>query len=825
MPPYLSVVVTARNDDHGGNLLHRMQAFVNGLLGQCQRHQLPAELVIVEWNPPGDRPRLAEALRWSRTRMGEDFCEVRIIEVPHGLHRRFAHWHALPLYQMIAKNIGIRRASGQFIVATNIDILFSDELMQFIAEGRLEKGKMYRIDRYDVMEDVPVDAPIEDQLAYCRSHLIRVNVREGTFRTEANGLRSLEPNDIAMPNGALALDSGWFPREFLGEEPFRWVDNDATILIQPSADPDRMLVLDAEPGPGVQLEPFVLELRDEAGQPVSSVLVKRRSVVALQAPASATHLVPVQLHAYGGGTKIPSDPRTLNFRVFRCEVARASRVEKLIATLEARSAAARTPRSWAWRAGRGLHLMRDVWRKRRNGHIRLPMSGRQAETRSRTHEAVLSPGLSALWASGWYAAEFFAGEHFRWSDSSSTLILLAPVNVESTLTLLVESGPALGFAPFELHVRDQWGSILATARVAGRTEVQVPVPKVKGAFVISLRAHGGGASKKIRGDSRSMAFRIFRCEWAPNTGNPDSRDMRAPALPFEIGSAGSGIWCVSGWTVILGRNGKRTLAASREAEIIVRVPKSSTRHPILEVAPGPAAGDMPFDLVIEHAEDRVLHRSRVTGRQAVHIPCALLPGHHYALRMRLEGAAADKNGSEQALLLLSAITWVTEQGGDPIRVPVDTAPGVEAAPVHLHTNACGDFTLMAREHWIDLRGYPELDLFSMNIDSLFCWAAHHGGAREHVLKDPMRIYHIEHGTGSGWTPEGQEKLFERIAARGLPWLGYEDVMQWARVMNRFDVPMIFNHDDWGMAAEELTETLPLAKAQRAMAHTGPTVRP
>ena len=59
-----------------------------------------------------------------------------------------------------------------------------------------------------------------------------------------------------------------------------------------------------------------------------------------------------------------------------------------------------------------------------------------------------------------------------------------------------------------------------------------------------------------------------------------------------------------------------------------------------------------------------------------------------------------------------------------------------------------------------------MDLFSMNLDSLFCFAAHYGGAREQVLSDPMRIYHIEHGSGSGWTPEGQAKLFERIAAKG-----------------------------------------------------------
>src|SRR5205823_4354337 len=62
--PYLSVVTTARNDNHGGDLLYRIGVFVNGLVAQCDRHRIQAELVIVEWNPPTDRPRLADALAW-----------------------------------------------------------------------------------------------------------------------------------------------------------------------------------------------------------------------------------------------------------------------------------------------------------------------------------------------------------------------------------------------------------------------------------------------------------------------------------------------------------------------------------------------------------------------------------------------------------------------------------------------------------------------------------------------------------------------------------------------------------------------------------------
>ena len=41
--PYLSVVVTTRNDDHGGDPLKRLQAFVNTFAEQCRRTRLDAE--------------------------------------------------------------------------------------------------------------------------------------------------------------------------------------------------------------------------------------------------------------------------------------------------------------------------------------------------------------------------------------------------------------------------------------------------------------------------------------------------------------------------------------------------------------------------------------------------------------------------------------------------------------------------------------------------------------------------------------------------------------------------------------------------------------
>ena len=84
--PYLSFVVVARNDDHGGNFLYRMQIFVSALLEQIVKYHLKSELIIVEWNPPTDKPRLSDALTWSHK---SNLCKIRLIEVPHEYIKNF----------------------------------------------------------------------------------------------------------------------------------------------------------------------------------------------------------------------------------------------------------------------------------------------------------------------------------------------------------------------------------------------------------------------------------------------------------------------------------------------------------------------------------------------------------------------------------------------------------------------------------------------------------------------------------------------------------------------------------------------------------------
>ena len=132
-------------------MLRRFQIFAETLLEQANRHSLAGELIVVEWNPPAG-PRLHEVLK---LRVKSDCFAIRFIEVPPEVHRAIRNADVIPLFQMIGKNVGIRRARGEFVLATNPDLLFSDNVIAFMASDKLLPDVMYRIDRHDVPAEVP----------------------------------------------------------------------------------------------------------------------------------------------------------------------------------------------------------------------------------------------------------------------------------------------------------------------------------------------------------------------------------------------------------------------------------------------------------------------------------------------------------------------------------------------------------------------------------------------------------------------------------------------------------------------------------------------
>ena len=129
----------------------------------------------------------------------------------------------------------------------------------------------------------------------------------------------------------------------------------------------------------------------------------------------------------------------------------------------------------------------------------------------------------------------------------------------------------------------------------------------------------------------------------------------------------------------------------------------------------------------------------------------------------------------------------------------------------LHTNACGDFTLLARDDWFQLRGYPEWPIFSWHVDSIFLFAADANDIRQIVLGPKCRIFHIDHSVGSGWSPEGAAQLFARLDKKGIPYLGDDDVLKLRKLFANDPLAAVANDENWGLGGIVLPETIPGTK--------------
>lgn len=139
--PYLSFVIVGRNDDYGVNFMSRLNTFVRSLDHQVKNYPSVFELIVVEWNPLDDRPGLKEAIEQPKN------LNLRIITVSPDVHNTIGH--SKPVLEYYGKNVGIRRARGQFVLTTNPDIIFTDELIAELAKQNLDSSKIYRTDRYD----------------------------------------------------------------------------------------------------------------------------------------------------------------------------------------------------------------------------------------------------------------------------------------------------------------------------------------------------------------------------------------------------------------------------------------------------------------------------------------------------------------------------------------------------------------------------------------------------------------------------------------------------------------------------------------------------
>lgn len=157
--PFLSIVLTGRNDEYGVDFRARFLRTLAFNTRELAARGIPYEVVFVEWAPDPQRALLVDtvltaipALRDSRTFRG--------IVVDRAYHDALSLNPRLEYLEFVAKNVGIRRAIGEYVLTTNCDVLFGRTVLDVMQQGRLEPRVLYRAVRYDVK--IAVDASLVD---------------------------------------------------------------------------------------------------------------------------------------------------------------------------------------------------------------------------------------------------------------------------------------------------------------------------------------------------------------------------------------------------------------------------------------------------------------------------------------------------------------------------------------------------------------------------------------------------------------------------------------------------------------------------------------
>ena len=133
------------------------------------------EYIIVEYNYDAKAPALYEILQKN---FKDSTPLVRIIRVSAEQHQLIIQKMGLDFdvnfLEFYAKNIGIRRACGQFVLPTNSDISFNDGFWNFISRKSLRSDAYYRLPRCNVNGALSVlhDLTVPERLSYLKDHTL-----------------------------------------------------------------------------------------------------------------------------------------------------------------------------------------------------------------------------------------------------------------------------------------------------------------------------------------------------------------------------------------------------------------------------------------------------------------------------------------------------------------------------------------------------------------------------------------------------------------------------------------------------------------------------
>ena len=173
--PYISIILTGRNDDFGGDFNLRLFRALEFNHRELSDRGIPHEFIFVEWRPVPGKAWLSELLIERYQELVPVHLSCYVADLAY--HAAFSLNPKLQFQEFIAKNVGIRRCRGEFILTTNTDIYLGRKVLDRLAARSLGPGVLYRAERIDLKNNIDCDVlnwdVLEDERNYDTVNVIR----------------------------------------------------------------------------------------------------------------------------------------------------------------------------------------------------------------------------------------------------------------------------------------------------------------------------------------------------------------------------------------------------------------------------------------------------------------------------------------------------------------------------------------------------------------------------------------------------------------------------------------------------------------------------
>lgn len=134
--PYVSIVLAGSADQYNGTYIHRLQTYIDSTANSISYSapQASIEIVVVEIPKKGEKCKFNDNIKVPEVLRKH----VRIIEGPEDVY------DGVTFPEFLAKNIGIRRAFGDFVLISDVNAIIPIVFYDIVARRHLNKGIVYR---------------------------------------------------------------------------------------------------------------------------------------------------------------------------------------------------------------------------------------------------------------------------------------------------------------------------------------------------------------------------------------------------------------------------------------------------------------------------------------------------------------------------------------------------------------------------------------------------------------------------------------------------------------------------------------------------------